>query len=84
MDLPLGQLSRPEKLFQHWGVAGILELRVEVVSDEIKEGLEIGETGVLGDLVAGVIEAGEKGEYLFRGYGIQFSVRKMVSKFAQE
>jgi len=52
--------------------------------DEVKEGLEIGETGVLGDLFASVVEAGEKGEHLFRGNGIQFSVRKMVSKFGQE
>lgn len=31
--------------------------------DEVKQGLEIGETGVLGDLFASVVEAGEKGEY---------------------
>jgi len=84
MDLPLGQLSWPEKLLQHGSVAGILELRVEVVSDEIKEGLEIGVTGVLGDLSAGVVEAGEEGKHLLRGYGFQLSVKKMGAEFGQE
>jgi hypothetical protein len=84
VDLPLGQLSRPEKLLQHGGIAGVLELWVQVVTDEVKEGLETGVAGVLGELFAGVVEAGKKEEYCFRGYGIQRSFKKMVPKFAQE
>jgi len=47
-DLPLGQLSRPKKFLQHRGVTGILELSVQIIADEVKEGLEIGVAGVLG------------------------------------
>jgi hypothetical protein len=61
-----------------------LELRVQVVVDEIKESFEIGVAGVLGKLLTGIVEAGQKGEYLFRGYGIQLSVRKMIPEFGQE
>ena len=43
-------IFRPEKLLQHGDVTGILKLRVKVDADEVKEGLEIGVAGVLGDL----------------------------------
>jgi len=58
VDLPLGQLARPEELFQHRGVTGILKLVLQVVADKIEESLEIGVAGVLGELLAGIIEAG--------------------------
>jgi hypothetical protein len=35
-----------------------LELSVQIIADEIEEGLEIGVTGVLGELLTGIIEAG--------------------------
>jgi hypothetical protein len=35
-----------------------LELSFKIVADEIEEGLEIGVTGVLGELLTGIIEAG--------------------------
>jgi len=44
----LGQLSRPKEFLQHRGVTGILELSVQIIADEVKEGLEIGVAGVLG------------------------------------
>jgi len=34
-------LSCPEKFLQHWGVTGILDLRVQVVVDAIEEGFKI-------------------------------------------
>ena len=58
VDLPWSQLSGSEKLPQHGGIAGVLELLVQVVSDEVKEGLEIRVTGVLGELLTGIVEAG--------------------------
>ena len=58
VDLPLGLLSRSENLFQHGGVAGVPELCVQIVADEVKESLEIGVTGVFGELLTGIIEAG--------------------------
>ena len=58
MDLPWSQLSGSEKLPQHGGIAGVLELWVQVISDEVKEGLEIRVTGVLGELLTGIVEAG--------------------------
>jgi hypothetical protein len=58
VDLPLGQLSRPKELFQHRGVTGILKLVLQVVADKVEEGLEIGVAGVLGELLAGIVEAG--------------------------
>ena len=70
--------------WRHGGIAGILELSVQIVADEVKEGLEIGVAGVLGELSTGIVEAGEKGEYLFRGYGIKFSFKKMIPEFDQE
>jgi hypothetical protein len=36
----------------------------------------MGLTDVLGELVAGVVEAGKKGEYFFQGYGVQLFVKK--------
>jgi len=51
VDLPLGQLSRPEKLLQHGGIAGMLELSIQVVADEVKKGLEMGVAGMLGELL---------------------------------
>jgi hypothetical protein len=35
-----------------------LELSVQIVADEIKEGLEIGVASVLGELFTGTVEAG--------------------------
>jgi hypothetical protein len=35
-----------------------LELNVQIVADEVKEGLEIGVAGVLGELFTGIVEAG--------------------------
>jgi len=58
MDLPRSQLSRSEKLLQHRGITGILELTIQVVADKVKEGLEIGVAGVLGELLTGIVEAG--------------------------
>jgi len=58
MDLPLGQLSRSKELFQHGGFTGILELSVQIIADKVKEGLEIGVARVLGELLAGIVEAG--------------------------
>jgi hypothetical protein len=37
--------------------SGILKLRVQVGADEVKEGLEIGEAGMLGELLPGIVEA---------------------------
>ena len=39
---------RPEELFQHRRVAGIVELSIQIVADEIKEGFEDGIPGMLG------------------------------------
>ena len=58
MNLPRSQLSRSEKLLQHRGITGILELSIQVAADEVKEGLEIGVAGMLGELLAGIVEAG--------------------------
>ena len=49
---------RVGKASSAWGIAGVLELLVQVVSDEVKEGLEIRVTGVLGELLTGIVEAG--------------------------
>jgi hypothetical protein len=35
-----------------------LELNVQVIANEVKEGLEICVAGVLGELLAGIVEAG--------------------------
>jgi hypothetical protein len=35
-----------------------VELSVKIVADEIEEGLKISVTGVLGELLTGIIEAG--------------------------
>jgi hypothetical protein len=35
-----------------------LELSVQIVADKVKEGLEIGVAGVLGDLFTGIVKAG--------------------------
>jgi len=63
-DLLLSQLSWSEKLFQHGGAARILELRIQIIRNEVKEGFEVGVTGVLSDLCTSVVEAGEKGKNL--------------------
>ena len=42
------QLVRPKELLQHRGVTGILELSVQIIADEVEEGLELGLTSVLG------------------------------------
>ena len=47
-----------KKLLQHRRVTGVLELSVQIIADEIEEGLEIGVSSVLGDLLTGIIEAG--------------------------
>jgi len=54
----LGQLSRPKEFFQHRGVTGILELSVQIIADEVKEGLEIGVAGVLGELLTLAVKTG--------------------------
>ncbi len=58
MHLPWSKLSGSEKLLQHRSIAGVLELWVQVVPDEIKERVEIGVPGVLGELLTGIVEAG--------------------------
>jgi hypothetical protein len=58
MDMPWNKLSGSEKLPQYGCIARVLELRIEVVTDEVKEGLEIGVAGVLGKLLTGIVEAG--------------------------
>jgi hypothetical protein len=58
VNLPLCQLSRSKELFQHGGIAGILELVIQIVADKIEEGLEIGVACMLGELLAGIVEAG--------------------------
>jgi hypothetical protein len=47
-----------EKLFQHRGITRILELSIQVVTDKVKDGLEIGLAGMLGGLLTGIVEAG--------------------------
>ena len=54
----MNQLPRPKEFLQHWRVTGVLELSVQIIADEIEEGLEIGVSGVLGQLLTGIIEAG--------------------------
>ena len=58
LDLPMHQLPRPKEFLQHRGVTGILELSVQIIADEVEEGLEIGVSGVLGELLTGIVEAG--------------------------
>ena len=58
LDLPMHQLPRRKEFLQHRGVTGILELSVQIVSDEVKEGLKISLAGVLGELFTGIVEAG--------------------------
>ena len=58
MDLPWSQLSWSKKLLKPGSVARIWELVIQVIADEIVEGLEIGVAGVLGELRAGIVEAG--------------------------
>jgi len=48
LDLPMLQLPRPKKFLQHRGVTGVLELSVQIIADEVEEGLEIGVTSMLG------------------------------------
>ena len=48
LDLPMHQLPRPKEFLQHRGVTGILELSVQIIADEVEEGLEIGVTSMLG------------------------------------
>jgi len=52
------QFPRPKEFLQHRGVTGILELSIQIIADEVEEGLEIGVSGVLGELLTGIIEAG--------------------------
>jgi hypothetical protein len=54
----LSQLSWSKKLLQHGSVARILELIIQVIADEIEGGLKVGVGGVLGELRAGIFEAG--------------------------
>ncbi len=56
--MPWSQLSRSEKLLQHRSATRILELSIQVVTDKVKEGLEIGAAGVFGELLTASVEAG--------------------------
>ena len=58
VDSPWGQLSRSEEFFQHGSVTRVWELIIQVVADEVKEGLEIGVTGMPGELFTGIVEVG--------------------------
>jgi len=48
----------PEELFEQGRLTGILDLIVEVIPNEVKEGLEIGVSGMLGYLLTGTVEVG--------------------------
>jgi hypothetical protein len=48
LDLPMHQLPGPQELLQHRGVTGILELSVQIIADEVEDGLELGVTSMLG------------------------------------
>jgi len=48
MDLPTRQFPRPKEFLQHGYVTRILELGIQVIADEVEEGLEVGIAGVLG------------------------------------
>ena len=58
LDLPMDQFPRPKEFLQHRRVTGVLELSVQIIVDEIEEGLEIGVAGVFSELLTGIIEAG--------------------------
>jgi hypothetical protein len=48
MDLPTRQFPRPKEFLQHGCVTWILEVEIQVITDEVEEGLEVGIAGVLG------------------------------------
>jgi hypothetical protein len=48
MDLPTDQFTRMQESLQHRRVTRILELILQVIADEVEEGLEVGVACVLG------------------------------------
>jgi hypothetical protein len=48
MNLPTGQFPRPKEFLEHWCIAGIWKLSIQVITDEVEEGFEVGIAGMLG------------------------------------
>ena len=48
MDLPTRQFTRTREFLQHGCIAGIRELSIQVITDEVEEGFEVGIAGVFG------------------------------------
>jgi hypothetical protein len=52
------KLPWPKEFPKHRSLTRIMELIVQIISNEVKKGLEIGVPGMLGYLLTGTIEVG--------------------------
>jgi hypothetical protein len=48
MNLPTRQFPQPKEFLQHRCIAGIRKLSIQVITNEVKEGFEVGIAGVFG------------------------------------
>jgi hypothetical protein len=74
----------PEYLSENRRVAGILDLKINGVTNVIEKGFEAGVTIALGGLIVAFGEPGQKGKNLIRGDGFQISFTKFVIKVGKQ
>jgi hypothetical protein len=77
-DFPLLRTAGPEHFPQYRRVAGILDLKVDGISDVIEEGLEARIAVSFGGLFGSFGESGQKGQNFIRGDGFQFPVTEFI------
>ena len=68
----------PEYFSQDRRIAGVFDLKVNSVANEIEKGFEAGVAIALGGLIVAFGEPGQKGKNLIRGDGFQISFAKFV------
>jgi hypothetical protein len=67
-----------EYFSKNWGIAGVLDLKIDCVLNVIEKGFETGVTVAFGGLFGSFGESGQKGEDFIRGDGFQFSATKFI------
>ena len=76
--------SGSKEFFQHRAVAGIAEVLIYVVFDEVEERRQVGVPGTFGLVLSAFGHPVEEGENLIGGYLLQIVFREFFAEFGKD